>query len=438
MLNISYKTILSVAVPLMASSFIQSIVLITDSSFLSRFSTEAYDAAGNGGLIYITLLMLIIGLNDGAQIIIARRIGEGKESVIPKVMGSAVLTNFIITIGLFLIMFLVVPYFLINGAKDIELAQEEVKYASIRSIGFIFSSVSLTLIAYFSARGKTRIILMGALFTALFNVLFDYLFIFGKLNLPAMGLKGAAIASVLSEGIGMIFFLILFKKYSPKIIYKIRVSKDSILNLLRIGSPIMLQGLIAMSTWTIFFFWIQQIGIYELTISQNIRSIYFLAFVPIWGFAATTKTYVSQYIGGEKSHELRIIIRRIQLLTVLFLIILFHGALLYPESLIKLINPTEEYIQESSSILQFIFTSVILYGLSSVYFQTISGSGNTRFTFYIELISVSLYILTAYLFIKVYKLEIFWIWSVEYIYFFTMGLFSILYLRFFDWKKKLI
>lgn len=438
MLSIGYKTILSVAVPLMASSFIQSIVLITDSSFLSRFSTEAYDAAGNGGLIYITLLMLLIGLNDGVQILIARRIGEKKESIIPQVIGSAVLTNFIISIGLFLVMFFLVPYTILHSAKNIELAHEEIKYASIRSIGFIFSSVSLTLIAYFSAKGKTRVILLGALITALFNVLFDYLFIFGKLNIPAMGLKGAAIASVVSEGMGMLFFLYILKKHSTDIISKIQVAKKSITNILRVGSPIMLQGLIAMSTWTIFFFWIEQIGTYELTVSQNIRSIYFLAFVPIWGFAATTKTYVSQYLGGEKAHKIPIIIRRIQLLTVVFLLILFHGALLYPEHLIKIINPSDEYIKESSSILRFIFASVILYGVSSVYFQTISGSGNTRFTFYIELISVTLYIITAYLLIKVYELEIFWIWSVEYIYFLTMGLFSILYLHFFDWKKKLI
>lgn len=438
MLSLSYRTILSVAVPLMASSFIQSIVLITDSAFLSRFSTEAYDAAGNGGLIYITLLMLLIGLNDGVQIIIARRIGEQKEAIIPQVMGSAILTNFLIAAGLFLIMFTLVPNIIVNSAKNIDLAHEEIKYASIRSIGFIFSSITLTLIAYFSALGKTKIILAGALITASFNILLDYLLIFGFFDIPKLGLNGAAIASVISEGIGMIFFLIVIRKHSENILSKFKIAKASIINILKVGSPIMFQGLIAMSTWTIFFFWIEQIGIYELTISQNIRSLYFLAFVPIWGFAATTKTYVSQYLGGDQAHLIPTIIRRIQLLTVLFLLIIFHGAILYPEQLINIINPSEEFLKESSSILRFIFASVLLYGVSSVYFQTIAGSGNTRFTFYIELISVTLYIITAYLSIKVYQLEIFWIWSVEYIYFLTMGVFSILYLHFFDWKKKLI
>ena len=76
MLELRYKTILAVALPMMISGFIQSIVLITDAAFISRYSTEAFDAVGNGGLIYITMYMCLLGMGDGAQIIIARRIGE--------------------------------------------------------------------------------------------------------------------------------------------------------------------------------------------------------------------------------------------------------------------------------------------------------------------------------------------------------------------------
>ena len=76
----------------------------------------------------------------------------------------------------------------------------------------------------------------------------------------------------------------------------------------------MLQGLVALTTWTVFFFWIEQMGVFELTVSQNIRSLYFLAFVPIWGLGATAKTYVSQYMGKEDFDSVKIAMRRIQLL----------------------------------------------------------------------------------------------------------------------------
>lgn len=62
MLDIRYRTILGVALPLMVSSFIQSIVLITDSAFISRFDTLAFDAVGNGGLIYILQCTLLFSV----------------------------------------------------------------------------------------------------------------------------------------------------------------------------------------------------------------------------------------------------------------------------------------------------------------------------------------------------------------------------------------
>ncbi len=90
MLSLNYRTILAVAIPLMGSTFIQSIVLLTDSSFLSRYDTLAFGAAGNGGLIYITLLMVLVGLNEGTQILMARRIGESQERHWPAVSGGRI------------------------------------------------------------------------------------------------------------------------------------------------------------------------------------------------------------------------------------------------------------------------------------------------------------------------------------------------------------
>jgi len=209
-------------------------------------------------------------------------------------------------------------------------------------------------------------------------------------------------------------------------------------NILKVSSPLMVQGSIALGTWTLFFMMIEQRGVFELTVSQNIRSIYFLAFVPIWGFAGTTKTYVSQYLGNGKAELIPELQKRIQLLTTLFLLVTFHGAILYPELLVSWINPEEAYVEKSASILRLISMSVILYGIISVYYQTIQGSGNTFYSLCIELSTVLVYICACYLFITVFALDIYWIWTVEYIYFGVIGLMSYLYLRNSNWKLKSI
>jgi putative MATE family efflux protein len=442
MLDLKYKTILSVAVPLMVSSFIQSIVLITDAAFLSRYSTLAFDAVGNAGLIYITVYMALAGMGDGAQILIARRIGQENTNAIGRIFGSSIVSNFMIAFVLFLIIQLVMPDLLNYYSKHKDLAHLQVEFIHIRGFALFFAMITLSIQAFFLAIGKTWVVLIAALITASSNILLDYILIFGEWGFPSLGLKGAAWANTIADACGMLFlviFLIFSKERKKlKLFSHFSINLPSLKELFKIGSPIMFQGIIALATWTIFFTWIEQIGKFELTVSQNIRAIYFLAFVPIWGFAGTTKTYISQYLGKGDHDSLKIIQRRIQLMTVISLFIFFHGAIFYPKQLIGFINPAEQYIDKSAEIMRFISVSIMMYGLFSVYFQTINGSGNTMVSFTIEVICVAVYTLTGYLLIKVFQVDIFWIWSVEYVYFGCMGLLSILYLRFFDWKKKIV
>lgn len=441
-LSFRYKSILSVAIPLMVSSFIQSIVLLTDASLISRYSTLAFDAVGNGGLIYVTLYMALVGMGDGAQIIIARRIGQNRLSEVKKVFSSSLLTHFVLALFLFLITQFFMPDWLNSYSKNKSLAMLQGDFIRIRSYALFFAMITLSVQALFIAKGKTWVVLISALVTAFTNVLLGYPMIFGDFGFPELGLKGAAWASTIADGAGMLTLLIfLFTSKEVKefeLLKKWEIRKADIKELVNVGSPLMFQMFLALGIWTLFFTWIEQIGTFELTVSQNIRSIYFLAFVPIWGFAGTTKTYISQYLGSKEFRLIPIIQKRIQILTVGFLLIFFHGALLYPETLIRLINPAEIYIEKSAEIMRFVAVSIILYGFVSVYFQTVNGSGNTVVSFLIESTCIACYTLTAYLLIKVWQADIFWIWSVEYVYFGIMGLTSYLYLRFSDWKKKII
>lgn len=442
MLEISYKSILKVALPLMASSFIQSVVLITDSAFLSRYDTLDFDASGNAGLLYVTMFIVLSGFNDGVQILMARRIGEKRTNLLSRIFGSSVLVNFLIAVLLFGLIQWIIPIGLKSYSLNQVLADKQTDFIQIRSFALFAGIITLACNAYFMAVGKTSVVMRAALLTAVANILLDYALIFGNFGMPELGLKGAAWASTISDFLGMIFLFTMLtlnkQQRDHQLIKNVTIELAPIKEVIRLGSPIMLQGLAALSVWTVFFTWIEQIGTYELTVSQNIRSIYFLTFVPIWGFGATTKTYISQYLGSKKFDDLRLIQLKIQTLTVIFLIIFVHGAILYPETFIKLINPDVTYTAESAAILRMIFGSILLFSFISVYFQTINGSGNTRITFYIEMASVTVYLFMAYLLIKVYEVSIFWVWTVEYAYFAVLGILSILYLRNSNWKNKII
>ncbi len=440
MLNLNYSTILKVSIPLMASTFIQSIVLITDSSFLSRYDTLAFDSAGNAGLIYMTFIMAIKGFGDSAHILIAKNIGKNNEKKISSIFWSTIILNLITSILLIAIVFFTIPDIINSYIKSQEIANGQISYLKIRSYGLLFITISIVINSYLMAIGKTSILLITSFIIAISNILLDYLLIFGNNLIPQMGIEGAAIASTISEGIGALFIILILslnkKQKSHKLFKKIKYDLNTFKESVKIGFPISMQGIIGLSTWTIFFIWIEQIGEYELTISQTIRSIYFLAFIPIFGFAATTKTYVGQYYGKGSIKEIIISIKRILFLSLLFLLIFFHGSILYPDKLISIINPNKLYINDTIDILIFMSGSILIYCISSVFFQTINGVGKTKVTFYIEIISVLIYIISAYILIKIIKANIFWIWSVEYIYFASMGILSYIYLIKMKWKTQ--
>lgn len=440
MLDIRYKSILTVALPMMLSGFIQSVISITDAAFLSRFSKLAYDASGSAGLWYITMYMVFIGLGDGAQIAMAQKVGEKNSKGFVAVFQS----NFIILLTaaavLTILVQLCMPSLMAYLVTNRELAQAEQSFLEIRSYSFWAATITISIQASYLAVGKTSLVLIASLIAAVSNIILDYFLVFGIGPFPRLGLEGAAIASSTAEFLAMLFLLAtliggkLRKQYpiwKESLISKLQLKENLI-----IGVPLLFQGIVALSIWTIFFIWIEQMGGDNLTVSLNIRYVYFLAFIPIWGFAAATKTYIAQYFGAKEFGQLPIIQRRIQLLTIGFLILTFHGAILYPEALIRLVSDHPEHIAKSAQILRVVSGSILIYGIGSVYFQTISGIGKTRITFLVECLSTTLYIISAYLFIKVWNWPIQWVWLVEYVYFITMGLGSFTYLKWINRTKE--
>lgn len=425
---------------MMLSGFIQSVISITDAAFLSRFSKLAYDASGSAGLWYITMYMVFIGLGDGAQIAMAQKVGEKNTRGFAAVFQSNFIILVIAAIVLTVLVQFCMPSLMGYLVTNNELAKAEQSFLEIRGYSFWAATITISIQASYLAVGKTSLVLIASLITAVSNIIMDYFLVFGIGPFPRLGLEGAAIASTCAEFLAMLFLLSTLiggrlKKQYP--VWKENfITKFQLKENLKIGVPLLFQGIVALSIWTIFFIWIEQMGGNNLTLSLNIRYIYFLAFIPIWGFAAATKTYIAQYFGAKQFSQIPIIQRRMQLLTVCFLILTFHGSLFYPEALIRLVSDHPEHVAKSAQILRVVSGSILIYGMGSVYFQTISGIGKTRITFLVECLATTLYIISAYLFIKIWNWPIQWVWLVEYVYFITMGLTSFTYLKWINRIKE--
>ncbi len=436
MLEITYKKILLIALPLMFGTLVQSIIVVTDGIFVSRLGTVAFDAVGNGSIMYMALYMLCRGLGDGTQITIAKKLGEGKDTEIGEVLFNAQFIQILVSCLIFILFFVQMIIMAMSESEEIAYATSD--FLKFRTWGVFFASLQVTMAAYFIGLGRTNIIMASTLILAGSNIFLDYGLIFGKFGMPEMGMVGAAIASSIAEALSFIFLLIYalntasFKKYRFHL--KQKILATHLWSLLKLSYPLMFQGVISLSTWLVFFIMIEHMGQAELESSQSIRLVYFLSFIPIFGFAAATKTYVSNLVGQNRRDLIPKIQRRISVLSFFFILLFFHGSLLYPEVMINLVNHNPnidpEVFNNSVAILRFVSGSVMIMALAVIPFHTVSALGKTKSSFMIEFLAIVIYLIACYLFIVKWEWNVIEIWWVEYIYFISLGLFALGYLYF--------
>jgi len=439
MLDLSTKSILKVTVPIMLGTFIQNIVLITDSILVNKLGTTDFDAANNAGLLYVCFFMLLRGLGDGTQIQIAKEYGQNKLVDIKNTLSNTFFLQLILSTIIFSFLFFFKDVLLNAIVKSDEIRPKMDLFLDYRSWGIFFAGLQVSIISFFIGVGKTRIIISSTLLLALSNIFLDFGLIFGLFGLPEMGLKGAALASTIAEGITFVYLFVNllyhpnFKMFNfNPLKEKIYVLKSKLI--MKLSYPLMIRGFIALCTWFVFFSLIEQMGEMELEAAHVVRNLFFLTFIPIFGFGSSTRTYVAYYYAKGDYKSIKKAILKLILLAVFFYLIIFNGAILYPKILVRLITSNEAIIDTASQILTIVFWSMLLYAVVNVIYNTISALGKTLLSLFIEIIAISLYLFSTYLVILKWNWSIVNIWYVEFVYFITLGVLSFAYLFYINKK----
>jgi len=277
---------------------------------------------------------------------------------------------------------------------------------------------------------------------ALTNVFFDYVLIFGKWGFPEMGISGAALASVISEAVSTTFFVVYLlvfvdlKKYG---FIGIRLKNFRVIrNILNVSNALMIQYLLSLSTWLFFFLAIEGMGETVLAISNIIRSFYMITGIPVFALSATSSTLVSNTIGSGKSEEVIALIWKIARLALgisfIFSVVLF----LFPESILRIYTSDPELIRASVPSLYVILLVLLTLSVGNIFFQSVSGTGNTRSALMIESFTLVIYAIWVWLMAIHIKAPLPVCWTAEWIYALLLGLLSFLYFRFAKWQGKKI
>lgn len=437
---LSAKNIFNITYPVVLTLVVQNIINVTDTAFLGRVGEVALGASAIGGVYFLAIYMLGFGFSQGAQIIIGRRNGEQNYTQIGPVFINGMV---FITALSFLFLFFSLLWnesimrYLVSSPEIFEASLE---YLDWRMWGFVFAFVNVMFRGLFVGVTNTSVLTTSALLTALTNVVLDYVLIFGKWGFPEMGIAGAALASVIAEGVTSVYLFSYsfrhhdFQKYE---LYKLKALNFKLIaQMLELSVFIMFQYFISVSTWFLFFIFIERMGERPLAATNIGRSLYVLLMVPGSALATTVNTLVSNLIGAGRKAEVVPFITRMMGYVLMMVVPLMCVTFLFPEVFARIYTSDAGLIEAAVPVMKVVSVAMIFCALGNIVFNGVSGTGNTKTAFFIEFGTLFFYLSYVYYTAILNPQSVAVVWMSEFVYWTLIGAIGYLYLRKGNWQKK--
>jgi putative MATE family efflux protein len=358
----------------------ESVFAIVDIFFVSKLGAETVAVVGITESLMTIIYSLGIGIGTAATAIISRRIGEKDPQQASQTAGQAIITGSLISLALAIPSMFFYRKILILMGIDETAADQYGSYTLI----IMGSNLVIMLLfinnAIFRSSGDAAISMKVLWFANILNIILDPLLIFGFGPIPAMGIKGAAIATSIGRGLAVFYQFYLLFRGKHRIGLRLKYLKPDlaiILNLLRLSAGATGQYLIATSSWIflvriISLFGSQVVAGYTIAIR-----VMFFMLLPSWGISNAAATLVGQNLGADKPERAERSVWITGFVNIIFLGIIGLVLALTPSSFIRIFIDDPEVIQYGASCLRIMSYGFVAYGLGMVMVNSLNGAGDT-------------------------------------------------------------
>ncbi len=438
--SLTYKEILALALPIYGGLIANQSIIIADTYFLGKVDSIQQSAVGIAGLFYMVFYIIGYGFTMGGQILIARRIGEGRLPEVGKIFWNVINIAMIYAIAVFIFF----KFFTFSVFSSIlesqEVAKNATEYLSYRSFGFLGTQLAWCFCAYNIGRGSSVAVTIASSVNAIVNIILAWMMIFGKAGFPPMQIKGAAIASGIADvacAITYVVYIFINKDYKTYQLNQfIFLTSEHLQQIFKVSFWLVIQYSLSIVAWFYFFVWIENTGKVNFEVSIIVRSIYSVFLMSPIALSSATNSMVSNLIGQEREKEVISLIYKVIKLSLGYALVVCPILLIFPDALVQLFTMDQTLIPHARLPLVTVFTAMIFFSVSAVFFQSVSGTGNTFTALIIEAICIAIYMVFSYISTdKTAPFPLWGIWMAEVIYMFTFGVMSSIYMHSGRWKK---
>lgn len=439
-----YRDILVVAIPLILSTSSWALQHFVDRMFLTWYSPETIAAAMPAGTLNFTIMSLFIGTAGYAGTFIAQYYGAGIYKRIGPAIWQGIYFAIIGGVVHLMLIPLAKPIFAFVG-HDPLVQQNEVIYFQVLCLGAAPGIASSAMAGFFSGRGKTWPIMWVNFSATLVNLTLDYAMIFGRWGFPELGMKGAAIATVISGCFAFILYIVLISRKTYDENYHtlkgIRFSKTLFKRLVHFGLPNGIQFALDMVGFSMFILFMGRLGTINLAATNIAFNINTLAFMPMIGIGISVSMLVGQSLGKNRPDLAQRTTYSGFHLTIIYTGIIAFFYMMTPDIFLKPFAAqahakTFELISQIARVLlRFVAIYAMFDTLNIIFASAIKGAGDTRFVLkMIVILSLLLLIIPTYIAVVILNKNVYTAWFIFSFYVIALG-FSFL-IRFLMGKWK--
>ena len=423
------KLLLSMAFPMIISMLIQSLYNVVDSIYVGKYSNDALTAVGLAWPMQNLIIAMSTGIGVGINAVLSKSLGEKNKTKASLTASNGCYIMLAITFIFMIIGLTLMPSYMNSISSNAKVIEEGVEYLKIVVIGAFGLIFSITFEKLLQSTGKTLLVMFAQASGAIVNIVLDPFLIFGWWIFPEMGIKGAALATIIGQFFGCFIGLllniflnkeILFNKQTLKIDFKL------IKEILIIGIPSAIMAAIA-SILTFVFNKILMIfedvkipntDTYYKDLPQTVFGLYFklnsVFFMPVFGLNNAMVPIVA-YNYGAKNKEKMMKTFKYSLIFVFIMMSLGTLAfMIFPRELLSLFAENEEVANSLASIgvpcLRIISTSFLVAAFCIVILSMLQALGNSIYSMIVSIVRQIVVLLpVAYLLSLTKNLDLVWL-----------------------------
>lgn len=389
------SAIVLLAIPMILELSLESVFAVVDMFFVGRLGANAIATVGLTEASITIVYSIAMGLSTAATAVVARRTGEkdpdgaahaGMQSILIALAVTAVVSILGIIFASDILRFM--------GASE-EVVKEGAGFTRIMLGGSVVIILLFLLNGVFRGAGDAAMAMRSLWIASLLNIVLCPLLIYGYGPFPALGLEGAAIATTIGRGTGVLYQC--YHMFSGKSSIKVKPihfkwDKPVIRTLLEVAWPATLQFTIASGSWIILAILVAHTGGTDATAGYQValRNIVFFI-LPAWGLSNAAATLVGQNLGANQPDRAERSVMLTMRYNAIFMAFVMLSFLLFASPIISIFTSDPNVHRVGVLALRVLGSGFVFYGIGMVMIQALNGAGDTKTPTWINFVAFWLF-----------------------------------------------